>query len=129
MKRIIAIIIALFGMVLGLAMVLPALGQWARTGVLHGVSLAMGTTLVIAFGLASFYGIKTYKEARGRQLLALAVLGVGVFYALPLIMAFFQSRKTDLAGWLFCAALAAASAIFFGSCLYFNKRNSPRTAG
>ena len=120
MKRTFVILVALFGMVFGMAMILPALGQWSRTGVLHMYPLLMGMVLVVAGGLVSFYGIWTQKAAQGRRLISLAVTGAGIFYAIPFVMAFFE--KTDLAGWLFCALLAATSVAFFGSCFYLNKR-------
>jgi hypothetical protein len=125
MKRTLVILAAFFGMVLGLAMILPALGQWHRTGILRSMSpLVIGPSLVFCGGIVSFYGIKTRKEARGRGLIALAIIVAGGFYVIPFIMAFFESRKTDVFGWIFCAALATASLAFFGKCFQFNRRVS-----
>jgi hypothetical protein len=125
MKKSLMILVALFGMVFGLAMILPALGQWHRNGVLRDAwPLVIGPALVIAGGLVSLYGIKTRKEARGRGLIALAIIAAGSFYVIPFFMAFFESRNTDVFGWIFCAALATASLAFFGKCFQFNRRVS-----
>lgn len=122
MKRIVAVILALFGMILGLGMVLPQLGQWSRTGVLHSPTfLLLGAALVIVGGSAAFYGIRTHREARGRKLISIALIAAGGFYAMPFILAFFQPREMDLMGWIFCAGLTGASILFFGSCFYFNR--------
>ena len=123
MKRIVAILVALFGMVFGLSMVLPQLGQWSRTGIMHSLAfLLLGVALVIVGGSAAFYGIKTRQEARGRKWISIGIIAAGGFYAMPFILAFFQPRETNLMGWIFCAGLTAASILFFGSCFYFNRR-------
>ena len=68
MKRSVAILASLFGMVFGLSMVLPQLGQWSRTGIMHSLTfLLLGVALVIAGGSAAFCGIRTHREARGRK--------------------------------------------------------------
>jgi hypothetical protein len=109
-------------MVLGLSMVLPQLGQWSRTGVLHSPAfLLLGVALVIAGGSAAFCGIRTHREARGRKWIGVGIIAAGGFYATPFILAFFQSRETNLMGWVFCAGLAATSILFFGTCFYFNR--------
>ena len=130
MKRIVAILAALFGMVFGLGMVLPQLGQWSRTGVVHSPAfLLLGVALVIVGGSATFYGIRAHREARGRKLISISIIAVSGFYAVPLVLAFFQSRETNLMGWIFCAGLAAVSLLFFGSCFYFNRRFSAPPVG
>jgi cation transport ATPase len=124
MKRIVAILAALFAMVLGLSMVLPQLGQWSRTGVMHSLAfLLLGVALAIVGGSAAFYGIRTHREARGRKLISIGIIAACGFYAVPFILAFFQPR-TNLMGWIFCAGLAAVSLLFFGGCFYFNRRFS-----
>lgn len=122
MKRIVAILAALFGMVFGLSMVLPQLGQWSRTGVMHSATfLLVGVALVIASGCAAFYCIKTHREARGRKWISVGIIAAFGFYAIPFIFAFFQPHGMNLMGWIFCAGLTAVSVLFFGSCFYFNR--------
>jgi hypothetical protein len=129
MIKLMIIILALFGMVFGMSMVLPALGQWSRTGLLRSPDpLATGLVLVVTAGITAFYGIKTYQETRGRSLITLAIFAAGIFYIMPLILEFFQP-DAHLSNWVFCGALAAASALFFGSCFYFNKRIPGKMAG
>ncbi len=129
MTRIMVIIAALFGMVMVLGMVLPALAQWSRDGFLRAPAfLAMGIGLVLAGGMATFYGIRTHRERRGRMLIALGLGAAGVFYTLPFILALFQTQKTNPLGWLFCAFLLAASLLFFGTCFCFNRRNPAQAA-
>src|ERR1017187_3958006 len=67
MKRIVVIMAALFGMVTGGGMILPALGRWHHTGSLLLPLLLMGTVLLAVGASVSIYGIKTYKETRGRR--------------------------------------------------------------
>jgi hypothetical protein len=122
MKKLMMIILALFCMVFGLGTLLPQLGQWSRTGVLHSPAfLAMGAVMVMTGGITAFYGIRTYREARGRRLLSLAIIVGGIFYAMPLILEFFQP-DAHLNNWMFCIFLAGASVLFFGSCFYLNRR-------
>ena len=129
MKRIMAIIAALVGMVFGLSMVLPQLGQWSRTGVMHsGTFLLLGVALIVVGGSAAFYGIRTHREARGRKWISIGIIAAGGFYAMPFILAFFQPREVNLMGWIFCAALAGASLLFFGSCFYFNRHLPTQSA-
>jgi hypothetical protein len=117
MIRIVAMLMALFGTVLGGAMVLPALGQWRDRGVLHRGPLLMGIALAIIAGCAVIYGVRTHRGAQGRKLIGMFVMAAGTFYVVPLIQAFFFS-KFDWTGWTFCAVLATASILFYGSCLY-----------
>ena len=127
MKRIVAILAALLGMVFGLSMVLPQLGQWSRTGVMRSLLfLLLGVTLVLVGGSTAFYGIRTHRESRGRKLISVGIVAAGSFYLMPFILAFFQSRETDLTGWIFCAALSVVSLLFFGSCFYFNRHSPPQ---
>ena len=122
MKHIVVILAALFGMVFGLSTVLPQLGQWSRTGVMHSLTfLLLGVALVIVCGSAVFYGIRTHREARGRKLISVGIIAACGFYAMPFILAFFQSREMNLMGWIFCTSLAAISILFFGRCFYFNR--------
>jgi hypothetical protein len=128
MKRIVAILTALFGMVFGLSTVLPQLGQWSRTGVMHSPAfLLLGVALITVGGSAAFYGIKTHREARGRKLISIGIIAACGFYAMPLILAFVQPRETNLMGWVFCAVLTATSLFFFGSCFYFNRHLPTRS--
>jgi hypothetical protein len=117
MMRTIAMLMAIFGTVFGGAMVLPALGQWRDRGVLHLGPLLAGSALAIVAGCVVIYGVRTYRGARGRKLVSIFTIVAGSFYVVPLIQAFFIS-KTDWAGWIFCAILAAVSISFYGSCLY-----------
>lgn len=127
MKKIIVIILALFGTVFGGAMVLPQLGQWSRTGVLHSPTfLALGMTLVITGGIIAFKGIRSHREMQGRRLLGIAIIAACIFYAVPLIQEFFQP-ETHFSDWIFCIFLAAASVLFFGSCFYLNRRIQTRS--
>jgi hypothetical protein len=128
MKKFMMIILALFCMVFGLSMILPQLGQWSRTGVLHSPTfLAMGAVVVMTGGITAFYGMKTYREARGRRLLSLAIIAAGIFYVVPLILEFFQP-DAHLNNWMFCIFLAGASVLFFGSCFNLNKRTPAQSA-
>jgi cation transport ATPase len=128
MKKIITIILALFAMVFGLGAVLPQLGQWSRTGILYSPTfLAIGVVLVITGGIIAFNGIRSHREKRGRRLLSLAIVAAGIFYAMPLILEFFQPG-THLGNWMFCIFLTAASVLFFGSCFLLNKRIPARFA-
>jgi len=128
MKRVVAILAALSGMVFGISMVLPQLGQWSRTGVMHSLTfLLVGVALVIICGSAAFYGIRTHREARGRKWISIGIIVTCGFYAMPFILAFFQPRETNLMGWVFCAALTTASLLFFGSCFYFNRHLPTRS--
>lgn len=120
MRRITVIMAALFGMVMGGAMILPALGRWHHTGMLLLDPLLTGIILVIAGAGVSFYGIKDRRETRGRKLISLGIIAAGTFYIVPFIQAFF-SRDIDGTGWIFCILLAAASVGFFGRCYYFNR--------
>ena len=117
MMRTIAMLMSLFGTVLGGGMVLPAIGQWRDRAVLHLGPLLMGSTLAIIAGCAVIYGVRTNRMARGRKLISIFLIAAGSFYVVPLIQAFFIG-KSDLAGWIFCAVLAAASTTFYGGCLY-----------
>jgi cation transport ATPase len=129
MKRIVVILAALFGMVLGLSMVLPQLGQWSRTGVMHSLGfLLLGAALVIVGGSAAFHGIRTHREARGRKLVSIGLIAACGFYAMPFVVAFFQPQQTDLMGWMFCGGLTAMAVLFFGTCLYFNRHAPTGTA-
>ena len=122
MKRIVAILGALFGMVFGLSMVLPQLGQWSRTGVMHSATfLLLGVALVVVGGSAAFYGIRTHRDARGRKLISVGLIAACGFYGMPFFLAFFQSREVNLMDWIFCGGLTAAAILFFGSCFYFNR--------
>jgi hypothetical protein len=128
MKRIVVILASLLGMVFGLGAVLPQFGQWSRTGVMPSLTFFLfGVALVIVGGSAAFYGIRTYREARGRKLIGVGIIATGGFYALPFIVAFFQSQETNLMGWIFCAGLTGVSVLFFGSCFYFNRRFPARS--
>jgi hypothetical protein len=123
MKRVLAVIAALFGMVFGLSMVLPQLGQWSRTGVMHSpIFLLCGIILIIVSGSAAFLGIRTIRDDRGRNWITVGLIAAWGFYATPLILAFFHAPKTNPMGWVFCAGLAATSILFFGGCLHFNRR-------
>jgi hypothetical protein len=117
MMRTIAMLMALFGTVLGGGMVLPALGQWRDRTVLHLGPLLAGSTLVIIAGCAVIYGVRANRRARGRKLISIFMIAAGSFYVVPLIQAFFIG-KSDLTGWIFCAVLATASILFYGGCLY-----------
>jgi hypothetical protein len=122
MKRIVAVIAALFGMVFGLSMVLPQLGQWSRTGVMHSQAfLLFGAALILMSGSAALFGIRRHRETRGRNWISVGIIAAWGFYVMPLILAFLQAQKTNAMGWLFCAGLAATSLLFFGSCFYFNR--------
>jgi uncharacterized membrane protein len=122
MKQII-ILAALFGMVLGGAMILPALGRWHQTGLLLIPPLLIGTVLLAAGAGVSLYGIKSYKEMRGRKLVNLGIFAAGTFFVVPLLHAPFI-RGADLAGWIFCILLAGASLVFFGRCYHLNRQLS-----
>ena len=129
MKRIVAILAALFGMVMGLSMVLPQLGQWSRTGVMHSPAfLSLGVVLVIVGASAAFYGIRTHRAARGRKWISIGIIAAFGFYSMPFIFAFFKPQETNLMGWIFCAGLTAVSVLFFGSCFYFNRHLPTRSA-
>ena len=121
MKRTIIIMAALFGMVMGGAMILPALGRWHHTGSLLLPPLLAGTVLLAVGAGVSIYSIKTCKETRGRRLVSLGIFASGTFFMVPLLQAFFI-REMDLAGWIFCILLAAASFAFFGRCHYLNRQ-------
>jgi len=116
MIRIVAMLAAIFGTVLGGAMVLPALGLWRDRGILHAEPLFTGCALAAIAGCAVIYGVARYRETRGRKLVTLFLVLAGSFYVVPLVQAFLF-HKADLAGWIFCATLAAASVLFYGSCL------------
>ena len=123
MKQTVSVVAALSGMAFGLSMVLPQLAQWSRTGVIHSLLfLLLGVSMVIAGGSAALYGIKTHREVRGRKWIGAAIIATCCFYVLPFVVAFFQSRETNLSGWIFCAGLATASILFFGGCFYLNRR-------
>jgi hypothetical protein len=127
MKRVVAIISALFGMVFGLSLVLPQLGQWGRTGAMPSLTFfLLGMALILVGGSSAFYGIRTHRDTRGQKWIRVAILLACGFYAMPFIFAFFQSRETSLMGWVFCAGLAAASILFFGSCFSFSRRFQTR---
>jgi hypothetical protein len=122
MKRVIAVMAALFGMVFGLSMVLPQLGQWSRDGVMHSPAfLILGAAVILMSGSAALFGIRRHRETRGRNWISIGIIVACGFYAMPLIFALFQAQKTNSTGWLFCAGLAATSILFFGSCFYFNR--------
>lgn len=111
------ILAALFGTVLGGAMLLPALGRWHQTGVFHLGPFLRGTALAMVAAGAAVYGVRTYQGVCGRRLIGYFTIAAGCFYMVPLIQAFFIPR-TDSTGWAFCALLAAASLAFYGSCLH-----------
>lgn len=117
-----AILVALFGSVLGGSMLMPALGRWHQTGVLHLWPVVVGCALAFAAGFAALYGVRSARQARGRMLITVAIIAAGAFYTVPLFQAFFL-RKTDLAGWVFCALLALASVLFYGACYRFHRRS------
>lgn len=115
--RTIALLLALFGTVLGGSMVLPALGQWRNRGVLHLGPLLAGIALALIAAGAVIYGVRTHRGAHARKLISVFIITGGSFYVVPLIQAFFIST-IDLVGWLFCAVLAVTSILFYGGCLY-----------
>ena len=117
MVRIIVMLMALFGTVLGGGMILPVLGQWRDRGVLHPGPLLAGSALAVFAACAVIYGVRTHHRTQGRKVISIFVFAAGSFYAVPLVQAFFI-RKSDLPGWIFCAVLAAASILFYGGCLY-----------
>jgi hypothetical protein len=123
MKRIIVILTALFGTVFGGAMILPTLGRWHQTGTLLLYPFLTGIILFVLSAGISFYGIRTYRETRGRKLIGIGIIAAGTFYVVPLIQAFFIP-EADWVGWIFCILLAAASILFYGNCYYFNRRLS-----
>jgi hypothetical protein len=109
--------LALFGTVLGGAIVLPALGRWRDRGVLHlGPLLTGGALASIAFCVVS-YAVRAHRGTKGRKWISVLMLAAGSFYVVLLIQAFFI-RKADLTGWIVCAVLAAGSILFYGRCLY-----------
>ena len=117
MMRTIAILMALFGTVLGGSMVMPALGQWHDRGVLHLGPLLAGTALAIIAGCTVIYGVRTHRRTRGNKLISIFIIAAGSFYVVPLIQAFYI-QKSDRVEWIFCAVLAAASISFYGGCWY-----------
>ena len=117
MLRTIVMLMALFGTVVGGSMVLPALGQWRDRGVLHLWPLLAGITLALIAAGVVIYGVRTQQGTRARKWISIFIIAAGGFYVVPLIQAFFIA-KIDLTGWLFCAALAAGSLLFYGGCLY-----------
>ncbi len=117
MKRTIVILAALFGTMFGGAMIMPALALWSRKGILHPGPLLTGSLLVIIGGLVMIHGVKTLRGSGGRKLITGFTIAAGTFYVVPLIQSFFVPN-VDLTDWLFCILLAAASILFYGSCLY-----------
>ena len=115
--RIISMLVAIFGTVMGGAMILPVLGQWRDRGVLHLGPLLAGSVLALVAFCAVIYCVRTHRAAGGRKLISAFVIAAGCFYVVPLLQAFFI-QKIDLTGWIVCAALAAVSALFYGGCLY-----------
>ena len=128
MIRTTAILAALFGSVLGGAMVLPALGRWRDTGTLHLGPLVVGCALALMAGCAVIYGVRTHRGAGGRKLIGAFIIAAGIFYVIPLIQAFFMPR-IDRWGWVFCVLLAAASILFYGSCFRFIRRSAAPPMG
>ncbi len=74
----------------------------------------MGTVLLAVCAGVSIYGIKTYKETRGRRIVSLGIFAAGTFFAVPLLQALFI-REMDLAGWIFCICSAVGI-----PCVYFD---------
>lgn len=71
MLRTVVLLAALFGTVFGTvfggAMILPALGHWRDRGVLQLGPLLAGSAVAVIAGCAVIYGVRTYREARGRK--------------------------------------------------------------
>jgi len=118
MKRTAGIVAALFGTVFGGAMVLPALGRWRDTGILHAGPLVTGGAVAIIAACAVIYGIRKHRGSRGKTVISAFTILAGSFYVTPLIQALFIP-KVNGTGWIFCILLAAAANSFYGSCLYF----------
>ncbi len=116
MIRIIATLAAIFGTVLGGALILPALGMWRDRGILQAGPLLTGCALVVIAGCGVFYGTAHQRGASGRKLITAFLVLAGCFYVVPLVQAFF-THKADLVGWICCATLAVVSGLFYGGCL------------
>ena len=118
MTRTAGIVAALFGTVFGGAMVLPALGRWRDTGILHAGPFVIGSVVAIIAARAVIYGIRKHRGTRGKTVISVFTILAGSFYVTPLIQAFFVP-KVNWAGWTFCILLAAAAILFYGGCLRF----------
>jgi len=126
MTRTLAILVALFATNFGGAMVLPALGRWRDTGTLVLGPPLIGTTLVIAGACAAIYGIKGRRASGGITVLTFSTILAGAFYLVPLILAFFHDRS-GLLDWVVCGAMAVASVLFYGRCLFLIRRSRATT--
>ncbi|MEO8428482.1 MAG: hypothetical protein ABI651_15375 [Verrucomicrobiota bacterium] len=130
MKRV-AILAALFGMLMGISMILPALGKHYKhqgawtSDEMRGLQL--GIVLVIVGAGAAFSGIKRQRPTRGRNLISIFLVAVGgyfLFWEILVLSSFISLGQTGRvfgAELLSVAAAAVLTVLFFGSCLYFNR--------
>jgi hypothetical protein len=123
MKRTIVILVALFGMALGLGLILPALAKWVREGA-HPISpLLLGTAMVAVAGGIVISGVRAQRKPGERKLITGFLIAAAIFFSIPLVQSFFQ-RNVDATNWVFCIGLAAGAIIFYGICILLMWRNS-----
>lgn len=130
MTRIIATITGLFGMAFGLGLILPALakhnhhhGSW--DGVLW--PLLLGSAILAVGAGVAFYCIRTRREARGRAVIAVALLISSLpFFGTAIMTLLSHTSELTSEGWVVFLLALAASVAFFGSCFRFNWQQPPQ---
>jgi hypothetical protein len=123
MKRTIVILAALFGMAIGLGLILPALAKWVREGVQQFSLLLVGLAMVIIAGGIIISGVRGQRKASERKLITGFMIAAAIFFSIPLIQSFFE-RNVGVIDWVVCAGLAGASVLFYGICIRLLWRNS-----
>ena len=125
MSKTVLILAGLFGISFGFAMALPVLGTFHRTGtMLHWPPLLIGTTIIFSAASTTLYLIRTNASARGRQMVNIGVILVGLPCTVICASTLFQLHDSEQFWW---PPVVAAIAVFFGCCLYFNRPRPSQT--
>jgi hypothetical protein len=120
MKQVTVILAGLFGVLIGFGMVWPQLGMLHRTGAVpHFQALLAGTGLVLAAGGVMLYALMRHRPARGRKLITICLLLVGGLCSAVNLSTFLELSASE---WLWWPPVVAAVIVFFGGCLYLNRR-------
>jgi hypothetical protein len=130
MKRTLTIFAGLFGMLMGISAILPALGKHYRApGEWTGQQtngLQLGIALTIISASIAFLAIRTHREIHGRKAIFACLAALGAYYLYWEIFILFTLLKLSpvAAGWVAVAALLTVA--FFGRCLQLSRAPSVR---
>jgi hypothetical protein len=119
MKRVVAILAGLFGVLFGFALIWPQLGMLHRTGAIPSAqALLAGVAIAVAAGCVTFYNIRKHTETHGRRLVAVCLVGVGGLCSLVNLSTLFELSSTE---WLWWPPVVGVIVVYFAVCLYVNR--------